>query len=315
MTCSNSDMANLLPCSSCHRHLRTRDEHCPFCGASQGGTTAATPRHLDLNLGVALMSLALAAPACHTSQGDGSTVADTTETADAVGEDEALDEDDDGAASFYAGPDVDLPPISTCDNWAQDCPEGSKCVPALSAGRFDQNTCVPVVGTGKPGDPCTLEDDIDDCDEDSFCWRPRPDGSAVCRAFCEGSPEQPLCPPDEACLIDYGGSINLCYSPCNPIDWGCEDGQTCMWTGEDFFCRIDAGGGFGLGEPCGNVESCAAGLVCLSHERFPACEGGSCCTQYCDLENPVCNLPGTSCVPWDEEPEPGYEQLGVCLAP
>ena len=43
-----------------------------------------------------------------------------------------------------------------CDNWAQDCPDGEKCVPVLGSGDLTQ--CVPVTGDGTIGEACTIVD-------------------------------------------------------------------------------------------------------------------------------------------------------------
>jgi len=44
--------------------------------------------------------------------------------------------------------------------------------------------------------------------------------------------------------------------------------------------------------------------------------GSRCCTPFCDLSAPnTCPLPEQMCAPWSAAPDPGYENVGVCLVP
>ena len=36
---------------------------------------------------------------------------------------------------------------------------------------------------------------------------------------------------------------------------------------------------------------------------------------YCSLSNPVCEQPGTECVPLFDDPPAGYEDVGLCVIP
>src|SRR5262245_29604034 len=51
-------------------------------------------------------------------------------------------------------PMTDTMAVSECDPWAQDCPEGEKCVAyGSTGGNWDANKCVLVTGDGQQGDP------------------------------------------------------------------------------------------------------------------------------------------------------------------
>mgnify|MGYP006921782934 CR=1 FL=1 len=88
----------------------------------------------------------------------------------------------------------DIPPLS-CDIFAQDCPEGEKCVPFAStdSGVWDGNKCVPVQGDQAPGEDCTwtgIVEATDDCDANSICWNAELVGDqyvGTCVAQCTGS--------------------------------------------------------------------------------------------------------------------------------
>jgi hypothetical protein len=112
---------------------------------------------------------------------------------------------DSGSLFFIESTDT---PGCECDPFAQDCPEGEKCVPYASTGEtFNANKCVPVTGTAEPGDACTHDGDVvatDDCDAQSVCW------NGTCAPFCDGTADDPVCSEGSWCLIGYEGSVNLC---------------------------------------------------------------------------------------------------------
>jgi hypothetical protein len=218
----------------------------------------------------------------------------------------------------------DLPP-GACDSFAQDCPEGEKCVPyASSGGNWDALKCVPVMGDQPPGEPCVyggIVDATDDCDATSTCWDVQlVDDELVgtCYSFCTGAPDAPECPPLSACTISGSGVINICIPTCDPIGQDCGPGLACYWRG-GFYC-IFTSMNIPTGEPCGYINDCAPGNMCTSAEHTPDCEGSACCTAFCDvnLGDAQCDaVPGTVCVPFFEEGEaiPGYEHVGVCIVP
>lgn len=328
----------MYPCSTCDRHLRDADRLCPFCGTVQ--STVASPCFGTLALAVAL----LGSTACARDPGtsDGSTAGTTTSTsmtttATESGESSTEtgssttshpgDGDGDGdttnatistSGSFYAGPEVDYGSISDCDPFAQDCPDGEKCVPYSSTGDgFDANKCVVITGDGEPGDVCNyggIVDATDDCGADSYCWA---DGNVgVCLEFCQGTPDDPSCPEGFGCLIDGDGSINLCTSSCSPVLQDCSPGFACYWTNAAFTCAATTED-IALGEPCDAVNDCALGLACLSADILPSCAGDSCCASFCDLSAPMCAQMGTQCSSFfgPDVPPAGYEDVGICIVP
>lgn len=322
----------MYPCSTCDRHLRDTDRLCPFCGTVQ--STIASSCFGTLMLTVAL----LGSTACARDPGSegstaGTTTTMTTTTATESGESSAdgstdtstagdgdgdtTDNTTNNSGSFYAGPEVDLS-LSDCDPFVQDCPEGEKCVPySINGSGYDADKCVPVNGSGAPGEPCLyggIFEATDDCDATSYCWT---DGGVdgVCLEFCQGSLVEPTCPDGFQCLIDGNGVINLCTASCNPLLQDCEPGFACHWTSAEFTC-VATTEDLALGEPCEALNDCAQGLACLPGNLTPNCAGDSCCASYCDLSMPSCDQMGTQCAPFfDGQPPAGYEDVGVCVLP
>jgi hypothetical protein len=220
-------------------------------------------------------------------------------------------------------PDEDFKGVSECDPFAQDCPDGEKCVPyGSTGGNWDANKCVPVTGSGAAGDPCTyggVVEATDDCDENTHCWDVMDvDGMpvGVCTPFCTGTADDPVCGPGTSCLIANDGSINLCIATCDPLLQDCAAGLACFWANNGFNC-IFTTQDIPLGEPCGFINDCTEGLACLTAEVMPDCNGSACCGAFCSLSDPTCMQAGTECAPFFEEgmAPPGYEDVGVCIIP
>jgi hypothetical protein len=280
------------------------------CGDKGGTTTAST------------------AATGNTTNGDGDGDTDTGDSGDGDGDPGDGDSDttmsSSGITSQGFVPTSDIPDIAECDPFLQDCPDGEKCVGWGSTGaEWDSTKCVPVLGDKSEGDTCiyngTLEA-TDDCGPDTYCWDVMDvDGvqQGVCTSFCEGTPDDPICPPDTSCLIANNGSINLCILTCDPILQDCEnEGIACYWANNGFNC-IFSTQDIPAGEPCGYINDCLGGLICLDATVLPACNGSACCGEYCDLSNPVCTQQGVECSAFFEEgmAPPGYEQVGVCILP
>ena len=227
-------------------------------------------------------------------------------------------------------PDTPVAPES-CDPWMQDCVEGEKCVPYVSGlgQSYDAHRCVPITGDQAPGEPCIStgpNDAVDDCDASSICFNLVENDNAeeftgTCVAQCTGTPDMPTCDEQFFCSISGDSSLSLCLPLCDPLgQTGCSEGQGCFWSGQAFTC-IPTTQDIPLGQTCGFINDCEAGLICVTAEVVPGCEGPSCCAAFCDLEqgDPPCAdaLPGTSCVSFCEPgmEEPGYENVGVCIAP
>jgi len=249
--------------------------------------------------------------------------ADSTDSADSQGSETEAGDDSSTDGDMFL-PRTDVLVFDDCDSFAQDCPEGEKCVPyASSGGTWDANKCVPIMGEQATGEPCTYAGAVevtDDCDATGMCWDVTlvdDEWIGVCRAFCTGSPDSPGCPPASACTVSGSGVINICIPTCDPTVQDCAPGLACFWVAGDFSC-ISATQDIPAGEPCGFINDCAAGLGCFAGELFPACEGPSCCSPFCDLglgDGPCDAVPGTSCVAFFEEDSapPEYEHVGVCL--
>lgn len=228
-------------------------------------------------------------------------------------------------ATFIPDPDHPSEPVS-CDPFMQDCPEGEKCVPyASDGGNWNANKCVPVNGDQAPGEPCIYagkREGTDDCDASSLCWNvTEVEGELVgeCLPFCLGRPDRPQCPEESFCPISGDGSINVCIPRCDPLVQDCDEGRGCYWGGSAFICAVTIDD-IPVGEPCGFINDCVPGLVCVTAEVVPNCAGSACCSAFCNtsLGDEQCAvLPGTTCSGFFEEgmEPPGYETVGVCILP
>ena len=225
-------------------------------------------------------------------------------------------------------PDIPSEPES-CDPWGEGCPEGEKCVPYASSGggNWDAHKCVPILGDAAPGEPCTSTGTMeatDNCDATSICWDVQEvDGELVgyCAAQCTGTPDDPMCEPGSLCQIGGDSTLALCIPICDPLEQDCTIPTTaCYWANHGFQC-IFTTENILAGEPCGFVNDCAPGLMCVTGEGLPVCESDACCTSYCELGlgDASCEaaVPGTVCSAFWEEgaAEPGYEHIGICVSP
>ncbi|MCH9682369.1 MAG: hypothetical protein K0V04_13105 [Deltaproteobacteria bacterium] len=58
--------------------------------------------------------------------------------------------------------------------------------------------------------------------------------------------------------------------------------------------------------------------LCALADWVPDCQHERCCAQWCDLNAPGCDQPGTSCElfpVWNFQDDPGFDTLGACLLP
>ncbi len=126
----------------------------------------------------------------------------------------------DGDSGLGFVPSSDFASSSECDPFLQDCPEGEKCVPyATDGGQFDANKCVPVLGSGEPGDACTyagVVEATDDCDAQGICWAVQM-SMGSCAEFCAGTADVPICPQGFSCLIANEGAVNVCTAEGQPL--------------------------------------------------------------------------------------------------
>lgn len=223
----------------------------------------------------------------------------------------------------------------TCDVFAQDCPDGDKCMPWASDGgqSWNSTTCSPVVrNPGQVGDICTVEGSavsgLDDCDVGTMCYSVSVEtGMGTCFELCGGSAGAPTC--DEGlCAVYNDGNLPLCLPDCDPLLQECPGQQLCLASpsANGFVCILDSLP-FSVGDhgaPCEFVNTCDPGLFCAVPEIVPGClNPGGCCAEFCDLSVPdpasqcTAQAEGQECLPWYgvEAPPPGYEDVGFCGLP
>ena len=91
-----------------------------------------------------------------------------------------------------------------------------------------------------------------------------------------------------------------------------------------FVCGPDVSHELGaFGDACAFVNGCDPGHICVAAEFVPGCRGGSCCSAYCDLDEPdaSASCPGSAdgqvCEPYfmDGQAPPSYATVGVCAVP
>lgn len=283
---------------------------------------------------IATYALALLAVACRSplpgadvhddEESDGSSSTSSTSTSSETSTSESDDTGETGGTTGFV-PDLVEPPVD-CDPISQNCPDGEKCVVYSSnGGGFDDHKCVPVLGDQAPGEPCIYggtTEATDDCDETSACWDVQTvdeQAVGVCRAFCTGTPDEPECPITHSCLVGSDLGAYVCVPDCDPIYQTCNEGLACYWVVEEFNCLFTTLN-IPTGEPCADIDECAAGNVCVAAEELPSCAGESCCSPWCALEQgdvQCAAIPGTTCEPFFEEgaAKPGYENVGVCTVP
>lgn len=220
-------------------------------------------------------------------------------------------------------------PSSTkeCDVFAQDCPDGEKCMPYANDGGSSWNAakCSPLDAMPKQqGDPCHAEGNgvagLDNCDISLICWFLNLDNDGVCTDQCGGTIDSPTCPDlQQVCDISNDGVIAICLDTCNPLTQDCPPEQICFNSGSvNFVCDMDASGDGGqYQDPCVYINECDYGLYCASQAGVPGCQNpDGCCAPYCSLSAPDCPM-DTECQPWygmDQAP-PGQEDIGFCEIP
>ncbi|WP_052548993.1 hypothetical protein [Enhygromyxa salina] len=290
-------------------------------------------------LSLCLVGGALTLSACGDKTDTESTGASTVATTSNGSADTDNDEDTGGPDDFggdgdgdpgtttttsagFVPTDGDMPSIAECDPWAQDCPEGEKCVAyGSTGGGWDANKCVPINGDGTQGEPCTYDGtaaSTDDCNADTWCWNVSEEGVGVCTSFCTGSPDDPICEPGYGCSIANEGSITLCLLNCDPLLQDCPSAtDSCFYDFSGNFVCAFFTQNLPTGEPCGFINDCIGGDICLGADVLPSCAGASCCAEFCDLTDPTCTVEGTECTPLFEDgtAPPDYVDVGVCIIP
>lgn len=241
------------------------------------------------------------------------------------------DEGSDGCP-FICDPDGG-PMGEQCSVAGQDCPAGQKCVwYARQAGGLRRNAarCIDVTGDRQPFETCNLPTGIgseitDDCNAESYCLE------------VYGTADHGFCAPfiDEGYdCEDYPGTYGAVengsdfpaaclHYECQPLLEGtCPDGMQCTfypaWLYGSMKCwYVPPDYERELGEAC-DFGQCGEGKMCTPAEWLPECDSEYCCAQWCDLDTPECETPGTTCEPFpvnNHNGDPGFESLGACLLP
>lgn len=217
-----------------------------------------------------------------------------------------------------------------CSTWEQDCPSGEKCTVYANdgGGSWNASRCVPLVpdpdGVGQSCE--ALESGVsglDTCRKGTLCWDVDPVTlEGTCYAFCEGSYEDPSCPPASTCAaFDV---LAICDPWCHPLEDDCYAGDVCVSSEyiDGFGCDDDASGATGAyGDPCTDANTCDPGLYCAAAAHVPGCDAERCCTPFCDyLKDNTCPGDGQECLHWygaieEGEAPLGFFNLGVCGIP
>jgi hypothetical protein len=231
--------------------------------------------------------------------------------------------------TFLSCMDGGAPDTNECDIWAQDCPDGEKCMPWANDGGGSWNAlkCSPVdANPGQSGDECIAEggavSGVDNCDLGLLCWYVNEENIGSCIDQCTGTEEAPMCPSGTVCDVTNEGVLTLCLPTCDPLLVDCPGDQICFYSSlaGDFICDFDGSGEAGAyGDPCEYINVCDPGLFCANPENVPGCQAGGCCSEYCDIneENTCAGKDmGQECVPWFEmDAPPGLEHVGACVVP
>ncbi len=302
-------------------------------------STSTGPLPLSLLVPMFVVSLAVQSGCASKQVNDGQDeLGDATSTAgtdDQAGSESGSETSGSGSDSGTSednedNPFVELPDggaTNTCDPAAQDCPDGEKCTGYVVEDGYccvDANKCVPVIGDGQVGDPCTRTTDNDDCAVGLFCMTKTSGstGDGVCLAFCDASTqdcgEDGL--PDATCVSFNDGVLPLCQDDCDPLLQDCDGVLGCYGVGtQGFVCSLP-GYEDGLGndgDMCFTIQSCKPGLQCTATEVLDGCSAARCCSPFCDLaEADPCTAP-EACVAYFEmgTAPPGYETVGLCVIP
>jgi hypothetical protein len=213
--------------------------------------------------------------------------------------------------------------LSVCDLWAQDCPEGSKCVAKDGDGDGDGDlegcaypSCEELSPDPLPrGSTCTMPDGpwsgADECEIGDFCWGVDPETlEGVCVSNCGGSEANPLCDDGLTCFMGWSGLVTACIRGCDALAPECATGTSCTTKdGDASVCLPDV---FGVpatqAAGCDYSVGCGEGFGCVLAAQVADCEdAGSCCTALCDPAAPVCDASVPVCTPLEHDPS-----VGVC---
>lgn len=239
-----------------------------------------------------------------------------------------------GAPTTGDGTTGEPPDLTQCDVWAQDCPDGQKCMAYAKDGDQTWNAakCVPVVADPRQsGESCQAIDGgftgLDNCDAGLMCLvSDYTTLSGKCVEQCTGSPDAPECPDGKLCSIstdDVNGVLARCLQPCDPLSQDCAAEEICIYNfadyGETWVCDTKVPGDGGLYASCLYSNACEKGLMCLGSISSTDCDQGilACCLPLCDLTAPENCPDDLMCLAWyvPGMEVPGYENVGYCSLP
>lgn len=258
-----------------------------------------------------------------TEPGTGSTTAPTTEpTTDPSTTGSSTDTPTSSTGDDTGG-------LQECDPIAQDCPEGSKCTAygKLPGDEWNANKCVPEPPNGGvAGDPCAIEGDdmftgLDNCAEGYICLNVDSEQkNGACIEFCTS---EMACPNtsggDGVCIVTNDGALPICLALCDPLLQDCAGQGACYGdpAGPPFICfNPDPKDGGQDGGACDFTNACLAGLNCAQADTQEGCvtDQFGCCAPFCDITEMTCTG-AEECLPFFMEPQPGFENLGICALP
>lgn len=222
--------------------------------------------------------------------------------------------------------------MDPCSVTSQDCPAGDKCVwSALSPGglRRDFARCIEVTGDIEPFEPCSLPNGIgvditDDCNAESYCLDVY--GTAdhgFCAPFTTASYQCDAYPETDPAVENGSDFPAAClYYDCHPLlPNSCPEGLDCAYYpaflyGSLMCWNVPLEYDLPVGAAC-DYGQCGEGQLCAWEGWLPDCAEERCCTQFCDLDAPVCTTPGTQCEPYlsDFQGDGGSVLLGACVLP
>jgi hypothetical protein len=249
------------------------------------------------------------------------------------------------SSSSSTGPDIDLEcegpagddtcdtpspfdGVGDCDPYAQDCPEGEKCMPWANDGGNSWNAtrCSPLdPAPAQLGDECLAEGSgvsgVDNCDIGLMCWGVDTETNiGTCIELCGCGPEEPTCAGGGTfCVISNENALPICLSTCDPLVADvCPAGEGCYPLDANFLCAPDASLDEGQqDDPCEYINVCDPGLACMF--GVGDCGAAGCCAQFCDIDTGNADCSGlTECIPFfpeGTEPEECHVDTGVCLEP
>ena len=225
-------------------------------------------------------------------------------------------------------PEFACPPMpfeAQCDLYAQDCPDGFRCLPWTFEGEFDPTATVCTPVAAEPvghNEPCEVDYDdcTDNCPPGDYCLGSTEFGGGLCVGFCDPNFDEVTCAEGDSCTTCAKCGLGTCYPGCDPIAPDCPaEAPVCELDppGDGFMCLPIPEGTRAQGEQCDALFRCETGLICVGEDAVDGCDGlGACCTELCDLDDgdPGCPNPAHACVDlfFDQEMPPGQEHVGVC---